>query len=110
MENPFKFGTLVDNEYFTDRIMEQQHISSMLDSSNHIVLISPRRFGKSCTISSRMPLSSAATMMLSKGEKPYEHKSIPTSTTYSSIKKLMKKGFLIKEESYELKTHSSSNG
>jgi hypothetical protein len=40
--------------------------------------------------------------MLSKGEKPYELKSIPTSTTYSSIKKLMKKGFLIKEENYEL--------
>ena len=40
--------------------------------------------------------------MMSKGEKPYELKSIPTSTTYSSIKKLMKKGFLIKEENYEL--------
>ncbi len=50
MENPFKFGTLVDNEYFTDRVMEQQHISSMLESPNHIVLISPRRFGKSSLI------------------------------------------------------------
>jgi hypothetical protein len=40
--------------------------------------------------------------MLSKGEKPYEQKSLPTSTTYSSIKKLMKKGFLIKEETYEV--------
>ena len=50
MENPFKFGTLVDNEYFTDRVMEQQHISSMLDSPNHIVLISPRRFGKSSLV------------------------------------------------------------
>ena len=50
MENPFKFGTLVDNEYFTDRVMEQQHISSMLDSPNHVVLISPRRFGKSSLV------------------------------------------------------------
>lgn len=50
MENPFKFGTLVDNEYFTDRVMEQQHISSMLESPNHIVLISPRRFGKSSLV------------------------------------------------------------
>ena len=50
MENPFKFGTLVDNEYFTDRVMEQQHICSMLDSPNHIVLISPRRFGKSSLV------------------------------------------------------------
>ena len=40
--------------------------------------------------------------MLSKGGKPYEQKSQPTSTTYSSIKKLMKKGFLIKEEGYQL--------
>lgn len=40
--------------------------------------------------------------MLSKGEKPYEQKSLPTSTTYSSIKKLMKKGFLIKENGYEV--------
>ena len=50
MENPFKFGTLVDNEYFTDRVMEQQHVRSILDSPNHIVLISPRRFGKSSLI------------------------------------------------------------
>ena len=50
MENPFKFGTLVDNEYFTDRVTEQQHISSMLNSPNHIVLISPRRFGKSSLV------------------------------------------------------------
>ena len=50
MENPFKFGTLVDNEYFTDRVMEQQHLSSMLESPNHIVLISPRRFGKSSLV------------------------------------------------------------
>ena len=50
MENPFKFGTLVDNEYFTDRVTEQQHVSSMLDSPNHIVLISPRRFGKSSLV------------------------------------------------------------
>ena len=50
MENPFKFGTLVDNEYFTDRVMEQQHIRSMLESPNHIVLISPRRFGKSSLV------------------------------------------------------------
>ena len=40
--------------------------------------------------------------MLSKGEKPYEQKSLPTSTIYSSIKKLMKKGFLIKENGYEI--------
>ena len=40
--------------------------------------------------------------ILSKDEKPYENKLLPTSTIYSSIKKLMKKGFLIKEERYEV--------
>ena len=40
--------------------------------------------------------------ILSREEKPYEYKSVPTSTIYSSIKKLMTKGFLIKEENYEI--------
>ena len=50
MENPFKFGTIVDNEYFTDRVEEQIHIKALLDSPNHLVLISPRRFGKSSLV------------------------------------------------------------
>mgnify|MGYP003424494683 FL=1 len=47
MENPFKFGTLVDNQYFTDRIEELEQINRTLNSPNHLILISPRRFGKS---------------------------------------------------------------
>lgn len=50
MENPFKFGTLVDNQYFTDRVSEQEHINAILNSPNHLVLISPRRFGKSSLV------------------------------------------------------------
>ena len=34
MKNPFKFGTIVDGEYFTDRQSEQQHIPQMLNSEN----------------------------------------------------------------------------
>ena len=48
--NPFKFGTIVEDEYFTDRVSELAQIKQMLDSENHLVLISPRRFGKSSLV------------------------------------------------------------
>lgn len=48
--NPFKFGTIVEDEYFTDRVNELEQIKQMLDSENHLVLISPRRFGKSSLV------------------------------------------------------------
>ena len=48
--NPFKFGTIVEDEYFTDRVNELAQIKQMLDSENHLVLISPRRFGKSSLV------------------------------------------------------------
>ena len=50
MKNPFKFGTIVEDEFFTDRIKELQQIRRVLDSENHLVLISPRRFGKSSLV------------------------------------------------------------
>lgn len=50
MENPFKFGTVVDTPYFTDRVDELADIMSLLNSRNHIILISPRRFGKTSLI------------------------------------------------------------
>lgn len=50
MENPFKFGTIVDDQYFTDRVEEQSHVKAVLNSPNHLVLISPRRFGKSSLV------------------------------------------------------------
>lgn len=49
--NPFKFGTIVEEEYFTDRVKEMAYISQFLQSANHLVLISPRRFGKSSLVS-----------------------------------------------------------
>ena len=48
--NPFKFGTIVENEFFTDRKEECQMLKQKRDSENHIVLISPRRFGKSSLV------------------------------------------------------------
>lgn len=50
MENPFKFGSIVENEFFTDRVQEVAQIRQYLDSRNHLVLISPRRFGKSSVV------------------------------------------------------------
>jgi len=50
MENPFKFGTIVEEEYFTDRVNEVAYIKQFLKSANHLVLISPRRFGKSSVV------------------------------------------------------------
>lgn len=44
--NPFKFGSIVDEPYFTNRVTEQQQVKKLLHSQNHLILISPRRFGK----------------------------------------------------------------
>ena len=48
--NPFKFGTIVEGDFFTDRVEETAVLLQKLDSENHIVLISPRRFGKSSLV------------------------------------------------------------
>lgn len=50
MENPFKFGTIVEAEYFTDRVKEVAYIRHFVESANHLILISPRRFGKSSVV------------------------------------------------------------
>lgn len=50
MENPFKFGTVVEAEYFTDRVNEVAYICQFIQSANHLILISPRRFGKSSVV------------------------------------------------------------
>lgn len=50
MENPFKFGSIVEDEFFTDRVQETEYICHYLQSRNHLVLISPRRFGKSSLV------------------------------------------------------------
>jgi AAA+ ATPase superfamily predicted ATPase len=49
-ENPFKFGTVVDGVHFTDREDELTKIGSHLKSENHLIVISPRRFGKTSLI------------------------------------------------------------
>lgn len=48
--NPFKFGTVVDEPFFTNRTEELAKIKVVLNSSNHLIMISPRRFGKTSLI------------------------------------------------------------
>jgi uncharacterized protein len=48
--NPFKFGSVVDGSFFTDREEELEKIKSYIKGENHLILISPRRFGKTSLI------------------------------------------------------------
>ena len=50
-KNPFKFGSIVEEPYFTNRIEEIKKVKSILASDNHLILISPRRYGKTSLIS-----------------------------------------------------------
>jgi len=48
--NPFKFGSVVDDPYFTNRVKELEQIENILQSANHLIVISPRRYGKTSLI------------------------------------------------------------
>ena len=50
LENPFKFGTVVDGSFFTDRTEELPKVQQMLSGHNHLALISPRRYGKTSLV------------------------------------------------------------
>ncbi len=50
MENPFKYGSVVSDEFFTDRREELEKVKQHLCGPNHLVMISPRRYGKSSLI------------------------------------------------------------
>jgi AAA+ ATPase superfamily predicted ATPase len=64
MVNPFKFGTVVENSFFTDRQNELQYIKSVLNSENHLILISPRRFGKTSLVVKALRESNRKHIML----------------------------------------------
>lgn len=50
MANPFKFGSVATGAYFTDRAAEKKEVAGVLASENHLILISPRRFGKTSLV------------------------------------------------------------
>lgn len=47
MNLPFKYGKVIDDRYFINRVNEIENISKILISKINLVLISPRRWGKS---------------------------------------------------------------
>jgi len=50
MNNPFKFGSIVSEDFFTDRKAEHELLSQIIASSNHVIMIAPRRFGKTSLV------------------------------------------------------------
>jgi AAA+ ATPase superfamily predicted ATPase len=50
MKNPFKFGSIVSDDFFTNRQVETEKLSQIIDSNNHIIMIAPRRFGKTSLV------------------------------------------------------------
>ncbi len=45
-ENPFRYGPAALGPHFTDRVTELEALVRDLRSRQHVVIISPRRFGK----------------------------------------------------------------
>lgn len=50
MKSPFQYGSLADKENFIDRIEERKMLKQLLLSGIHVMLISPRRWGKSSLV------------------------------------------------------------
>ena len=50
MNNPFKFGLVVSGDFFTNREIEYERLSQIIASSNHVIMIAPRRFGKTSLV------------------------------------------------------------
>ena len=50
MKNPIIFGSNFESHFFTDRKDELIRVQQILNSDNHLILISPRRFGKTSLI------------------------------------------------------------
>ena len=50
MKAPFQFGSLAEKENFIDRIEDRALLKQLLLSGIHVMLISPRRWGKSSLV------------------------------------------------------------
>ena len=62
--NPFKFGTVVDEPYFFNRKKELARIAAVLESHNHLTIISPRRYGKTSLIKKALSQSPSPNIFL----------------------------------------------
>lgn len=52
--NPFRYGKLVDNEFFVDRDKDRSILKNLLVSGTNVILMSPRRWGKSSLVKQSM--------------------------------------------------------
>lgn len=50
MKSPFQYGTLIDKENFVNRVEERKQLKELLGSGINVMLISPRRWGKSSLV------------------------------------------------------------
>lgn len=50
MNAPFQYGTLATKENFVDRVEDRAQLKSFLSSHINVMLISPRRWGKSSLV------------------------------------------------------------
>ena len=50
MKAPFQFGSLAEKENFIDRVEDRALLKQLLMSGIHVILISPRRWGKSSLV------------------------------------------------------------
>jgi hypothetical protein len=50
MENPFRYGGVVSGPFFADRRSELKELKREMANLNHVFLVSPRRFGKTCLL------------------------------------------------------------
>lgn len=49
-QSPFQFGTLATDENFIDRVEDRALLKQLLSSHINVMLISPRRWGKSSLV------------------------------------------------------------
>lgn len=50
MNSPFQYGTVVSKECFVNRVEERKQLKELLSSGINVMLISPRRWGKSSLV------------------------------------------------------------
>ena len=51
---PFEYGSIAENEYFIDRIEDRRDLKTFLGGGINVMLISPRRWGKSSFVKAAM--------------------------------------------------------
>lgn len=56
MENPFRYGDIVKDDYFTDREKEINEIVKDIESSQNIFFYSPRKYGKTSLMTKTLEL------------------------------------------------------